>query len=151
MCRWCESAMDITGGGGPAWNPTPHPPPLVTKSVTIFGHNKNDLKPAVKCSPQPVHVHGRGSGDVTTHMTGTEPCGCNIANAIQCHSMSLNAITPSDTIVLLAATTTTHTTVTVNSIAYLQDTSKREGAQSVNHLASHEVIKKTPIPPPTPK
>ena len=27
---------------------------------------------------------GRG-GDTTTHMTGTEPCGCNIAFVIHCH------------------------------------------------------------------
>ena len=32
-----------------------------------------------------------------------------------------------------------------NSIAYRQDTSKRQGAQSVNQLACHEVIYKTPI------
>ena len=38
-----------------------------------------------------------------------------------------------------------------NSIAYRQDTSKRGGAQSVNQLASHEVIQKPPHPPPTPK
>ena len=38
-----------------------------------------------------------------------------------------------------------------NSIACWQDTSKREGAQSINHLASHKVIQKPPIPPPTPK
>ena len=37
------------------------------------------------------------------------------------------------------------------SIAYRQDTSKRDGAQSVNQLASHEVIQKPPIPRPTPK
>ena len=38
-----------------------------------------------------------------------------------------------------------------NSIAHRQDTSKREGAQSIDQLASHEVIQKTPIPPPTAK
>ena len=38
-----------------------------------------------------------------------------------------------------------------NYIAYWQDTSKREGAQSVNQLARHEVIQKPPIPLPTPK
>ena len=29
-----------------------------------------------------------GGGDATTHMTSTEPCGCNIA---KCHSMSFRA------------------------------------------------------------
>ena len=32
-----------------------------------------------------------------------------------------------------------------NSIAYRQDTSKREGAQPVNQLANHAVIQKPPI------
>ena len=34
----------------------------------------------------------------------------------------------------------------LNSIAYRQGTSKREGAQSVNKSVSHEVIQKTPPP-----
>ena len=34
-----------------------------------------------------------------------------------------------------------------NSIAYRQDTSKREGAQSLNQLGSHEAIQKPPPPP----
>ena len=38
-----------------------------------------------------------------------------------------------------------------NSIAYQQDTSKREGAQSVNQLGSHKVIQKPPILPQMPK
>ena len=98
--------VDISGG----WvRPgTPNPPPLVSKKVTIFGHKKSDLKPAVLGSPQPVHVHGGGGGgDAMTHMTGTEPCGCNIVNVIQCPSMPFTVITHSDNIVLLAAATTT--------------------------------------------
>ena len=39
----------------------------------------------------------------------------------------------------------------VNSVAYWQDTSKREGAQSVNQVNSHGVIHKPRIPPLTPK
>ena len=31
--------------------------------------------------------------NATTHMIGTEPCGCNIANAIQCHSLSSLTVT----------------------------------------------------------
>ena len=38
-----------------------------------------------------------------------------------------------------------------NSITYRQDTSKREGAQSVNQLSHHKVIQKPPILRPTPK
>ena len=75
---------------------------LVSKKVTIFGHKKSHLKPAVLGSPQPVHVHGGGA-----HITGTEPCGCNIVNVIQRHSMPFTIITHSDNIVLLAAATTT--------------------------------------------
>ena len=41
------------------------------------------------------------------NMTGTEPCGYNIANVIQRHSMSFTVIAHSDNIVLLAAATTT--------------------------------------------
>ena len=78
--------MDITRAVGPAQTPPPRPPPPpVTEKVMIFGQ-KNDRKPAVLGSPQPW-------GDATTHMTGTEPCGCNIANVIQRHSMSFIVIT----------------------------------------------------------
>ena len=38
-----------------------------------------------------------------------------------------------------------------SSIAYRQDTSKREWAQLVNQLVSPEVIQKPPTPPATPK
>ena len=39
----------------------------------------------------------------------------------------------------------------INSIAYQQGTSKREGAQSVNQSISHEIIQKPPDPLQTPK
>ena len=70
----------------------PGPPPLATKKVTICGHKQNDSKPAVLGSPQPVHVHAGRVGDATTNMTSTEPCGCNIADVIQCYSMPFNGI-----------------------------------------------------------
>ena len=38
-----------------------------------------------------------------------------------------------------------------NSIADREDTPKRKGAQPINHVASHQVTQKPPIPPPTPK
>ena len=54
--------MDITGVGGSGPDLPPPIYPLVTKKVTIFGHKKSDLKPAVLGSPQPVHIHGKGGG-----------------------------------------------------------------------------------------
>ena len=45
------------GGGGPGPDP---PTSLVTNEVTMFGHKKIDLKPAVLGSPQPTYVHGGG-------------------------------------------------------------------------------------------
>ena len=76
------SGMDISvcgGGGGGAQKRSRY---LVTK--------KSDLKPAVWGGPQPVQAHREvEKGDATTHMTGTEPCGCNIAMAIHCHHSQL--------------------------------------------------------------
>ena len=103
------AVVDIIGGG-PAQ--TPPSPPLVTKKVTIFGHKKVNLKQVILGSPQPVHVHGTGwEGDVTRHMTALWMQHC------QCHSMSFNVITQSDTIVLHGAATTTWLVIITATIA----------------------------------
>ena len=54
-----------------------------------------------------MYMGGGGGGDATAHMTSIGPCGCNIVNIIQYHSMSLpfTVINHRDKNVLLAAAT----------------------------------------------
>ena len=75
--------MDITGGG----------PPLVTKRVTIFGHEKSDPQRAVLGSPLPIHVHGRGGGMMQHGIHSTfDTHSALCMDHYECHSESFNVI-----------------------------------------------------------